>query len=62
MLTEMSMTWDFTQDYDLDIDVDGLDLGPLTVTAMRDSVALPETGASSAGDGGRASCSCCYVT
>ncbi|MFY1633391.1 thiopeptide-type bacteriocin [Solwaraspora sp. WMMB335] len=62
MLADPSTTWDFAQDYDLDIDVDGLDLGPLTVTAMRDSAALPETGASSADDSGRASCSCCYVT
>ncbi|MER5889001.1 thiazolylpeptide-type bacteriocin [Streptomyces sp. NPDC001941] len=36
---------------DLDLD---LDLGELTVTALRDSVALPETGAS----GGVSSSSC----
>ncbi|SOB86313.1 MULTISPECIES: thiazolylpeptide-type bacteriocin [unclassified Streptomyces] len=28
--------------------LDGLDLGELTVTALRDTVALPETGASGA--------------
>ncbi|MER7580577.1 thiazolylpeptide-type bacteriocin [Kitasatospora sp. NPDC097691] len=34
--------------------LDGLDLGELTVTALRDTVALPETGAS----GGPSSTSC----
>ncbi|MEV7774347.1 thiazolylpeptide-type bacteriocin [Kitasatospora sp. NPDC086791] len=34
--------------------LDGLDLGELTVTSLRDTVALPETGAS----GGASSSSC----
>ncbi|MEU6070120.1 MULTISPECIES: thiazolylpeptide-type bacteriocin [Streptomyces] len=34
--------------------LEDLDLGELTVTALRDTVALPETGAS----GGASSCSC----
>ncbi|MFF7994529.1 thiazolylpeptide-type bacteriocin [Kitasatospora xanthocidica] len=36
------------------LDLDSLDLGELTVTSLRDSVALPETGAS----GGVSSSSC----
>jgi hypothetical protein len=36
------------------LDLEDLDLGELTVTALRDTVALPETGAS----GGASSCSC----
>ncbi|WP_260610796.1 thiazolylpeptide-type bacteriocin [Streptomyces sp. WAC06614] len=35
-------------------DENDLDLGELTVTSMRDTVALPETGASNSGS----SCSC----
>ncbi|MFJ3925364.1 thiazolylpeptide-type bacteriocin [Streptomyces sp. NPDC090022] len=35
-------------------DENDLDLGALTVTSMRDTVALPETGASNSGS----SCSC----
>jgi hypothetical protein len=61
-MADTSLAWDLGREYDLNLDLDGLDLGPLTVTAMRDSVALPETGASWATDDGRASCSCCYIT
>ena len=39
---------------DLSFDLDDLELGDLAVTSMRDSVALPESGAS----GGPSSCSC----
>ncbi|MFI6096112.1 thiazolylpeptide-type bacteriocin [Lentzea sp. NPDC051213] len=39
---------------DLCFDVDDLEIGELAVTSMRDSVALPESGAS----GGSSSCSC----
>jgi len=39
---------------DLSFDVDDLEIGELAVTTMRDSVALPESGAS----GGNSSCSC----
>ncbi|MFE2043119.1 thiazolylpeptide-type bacteriocin [Streptomyces sp. NPDC059477] len=38
----------------LSFELQDLDLGELTVTSMRDTVALPETGAS----GGPSSCSC----
>jgi len=61
-MADLSITWEAGPAFELDFDLDGLDLGPLTVTAMRDSVALPETGASWGNDNGRASCSCCYVT
>ncbi len=40
-------------------DLDDLDLGLLSVIGMRDSVALPETGASGM-SWGSSSCSCCY--
>ncbi|WP_439656865.1 thiazolylpeptide-type bacteriocin [Lentzea sp. HUAS TT2] len=39
---------------DLSFDPDDLELGDLAVTSLRDSVALPESGAS----GGASSCSC----
>ncbi|MFD5825934.1 thiazolylpeptide-type bacteriocin [Lentzea sp. NPDC060358] len=39
---------------DLSFDLDDLELGDLAVTTMRDSVALPESGAS----GAASSCSC----
>ncbi|MER8184497.1 MULTISPECIES: thiazolylpeptide-type bacteriocin [unclassified Kitasatospora] len=38
----------------LSFELEDLDLGELTVTSMRDTVALPETGASNGGS----SCSC----
>ncbi|MFF5209779.1 thiazolylpeptide-type bacteriocin [Streptosporangium sp. NPDC000396] len=41
-----------------EFDFDDLDLGKLTVTSMRDTVALPESGASSVCSC-RGSCSCC---
>jgi hypothetical protein len=41
-------------------DLDDLDLGMLSVIGMRDSVALPETGASGTQTWGSSSCSCCY--
>ncbi|RKR92000.1 hypothetical protein BDK92_6431 [Micromonospora pisi] len=44
---------------ELDVfDLDDLDLDDITVTSMRDAVALPETGMSSSGDAA-AACSCC---
>ncbi|GAA1409760.1 MULTISPECIES: thiazolylpeptide-type bacteriocin [Catellatospora] len=61
-MAETSTTWDLIPEYDIAFDLDDLDLGPLTVTAMRDSMALPETGASWINTSGNASCSCCYVT
>jgi thiazolylpeptide-type bacteriocin precursor len=47
---------------DLTFDVDDLDLDGLAVTSMRDAVALPESGASTAGSScscGSSSCCCC---
>jgi hypothetical protein len=44
---------------DNEFDFDDLDLSDLTVTVMRDAVALPETGASRGFLGGSCSCSCC---
>jgi Thiopeptide-type bacteriocin precursor len=41
-------------------DLDDLDLGMLSAVGMRDSVALPETGASGMLGWGSSSCSCCY--
>lgn len=47
---------------DLSFDFTDLDLDDLTVTAMRDTVALPESGASGAASScscGSSSCCCC---
>ncbi|MFS8097650.1 thiazolylpeptide-type bacteriocin [Lentzea alba] len=47
---------------DLSFDLDDLELGELAVTSMRDSVALPESGASGGGSCNSCSCgssSCC---
>jgi thiazolylpeptide-type bacteriocin precursor len=46
---------------DLTFEVGDLELGDIAVTSMRDAVALPETGASSAVGCivSTASCSCC---
>ncbi|HLU43873.1 MAG TPA: thiazolylpeptide-type bacteriocin [Natronosporangium sp.] len=43
---------------DTTFDIDDLDLDVLSVTSMRDAVALPETGASS-GSSSSSSSSCC---
>ena len=48
---------------DLSFDLDDLELGDLAVTSMRDSVALPEGGASGAPSScscGSSSCSSCH--
>ncbi|SER15417.1 thiazolylpeptide-type bacteriocin precursor [Lentzea xinjiangensis] len=48
---------------DLSFDLDDLELGDLAVTTMRDSVALPESGASGAPSScscGSSSCSSCH--
>jgi hypothetical protein len=50
--------------FDLTFDVDDLALDEVTVSTMRDSVALPESGASGAGSScscGSSSCCCCQV-
>jgi thiazolylpeptide-type bacteriocin precursor len=47
---------------DLSFDLTDLDLDDLSVTSMRDTVALPESGASGAGSScscGSSSCCCC---
>ncbi|WP_238412646.1 thiazolylpeptide-type bacteriocin [Saccharothrix deserti] len=44
---------------DLTFDVEELALDDLAVVAMRDAVALPETGASGGSCSGGSSCCCC---
>jgi hypothetical protein len=48
--------------FDLTFDIDDLALDEVTVSTMRDSVALPESGASQVGSScscGSSSCCCC---